>query len=200
MRGGALRRCGSLAALAAGCAVSPPAIKTYHFEAFPLEEAAEPVAGTLDIGAFSVASHLRDAAIAARISPIEIEYYEGHRWAAPLEEFVPLAIARSLRASGAFREVSLRGSADLRLEGTILAFEEVDRGEEWWGAVELDLRLLRLGESVWAGTVRAERPAIDRHPEHVVEAIRAALGEAVGQALPEILSAEDPFAPASSPK
>jgi hypothetical protein len=133
---------------------------------------------------------------------VSIEYYATHRWAAPIEEFVPLAIARGLRSSGAFREVSLGGNDEPRLEGTILAFEEADREDGWWGVVELDLRIVRGGSSLWSGSVRAERPARDRHPAFVVEAIRAALGEAMSRALPGMQAAagEPPSAGNSAPE
>ncbi|MGH7149552.1 MAG: ABC-type transport auxiliary lipoprotein family protein, partial [Planctomycetota bacterium] len=134
-----------LAWTAASCSSTAPSSRLYHFSTVPMPAAASLGAVSLAVGSLTPAGHLLEQRLAARVSDVEIEYYAGHRWAAPLSEILPEAILQGLSDAGIFREVvrggESAGRADVILSGVVLAFEEEDRAEGWFGVARLDLAL-----------------------------------------------------------
>ena len=175
-----------LASASWSCASAAPPERLYHFSTAPVRAAAGRAPLILGVGPFALAAHLQGERLAARVSPVEIEHYAGHRWAAPLEEILAEAAVRGFRESGLFAGVT-RGEdpmlpPDLTLSGFVRTFEEEDRPDGWWGVAALDLLLrdARSARVLWSGEVRSERRAAARNPARVVEALREAFGEALG--------------------
>ena len=175
-----------LAFAAASRASASPADHLYHLATVPLPAAFERAPFSLEVQPFALAAHLQGERLVARVSPVELEYYAGHRWAAPLENILAEAVLQGLREAGLFASVTREGEPsalpDVRLSGFVRAFEEEDRPDGWWGVAVLDLSLRDAGTGrvLWSGEVHAERRAAARHPARVVEALRGALGEALG--------------------
>jgi ABC-type uncharacterized transport system auxiliary subunit len=190
-----------VAAAAGSCASSVPPDRLYHFSTIPVPAAAERAPLSLEVRPFALAPHLQGDRLAARISPVELEYYAGHRWAAPLEEILAEAVLQGLREAGLFaavvRSEDPGARPDLTLSGYVRTCEEEDRFDGWWGVAVLEVALRDAGSGrvLWSGEVRGERRAGGRHPARVVEALLGALGDALGS----IPWGKAATAPASSP-
>jgi ABC-type uncharacterized transport system auxiliary subunit len=124
-----------------------------------------------------------------RPTPNEIAFWEFHQWAAPPARMITARLANRMGRSGLFRDVDCfpysYGEADLVLRGTVLAFEELDRGSEWYAHVKIFLELSnrRAGPSVlWSKKIEVERKALERKPKAMVNALSEALDEAIAQA------------------
>jgi len=163
----------------------------YYTLATPALGESRPQGGAVSVRVrrLGVAEPYGDRRIVYRRSDTEVGFWELHRWAEPPDRMITARLAEELRASGLFEWVdSFPYSArpvDFVLGGAVLAFEEVDREDGWYGRVELFLELRRSGEAVplWSERVRAERPAAAKSPEAVVEALSSALDEAFRQAI-----------------
>jgi len=191
-----------LAWIPAACSSTAPPSRLYHFTSAPIPARGSFGAVTIGVGPLTPAAHLLEQRLAARVSDVELEYYAGHRWAAPLSELLPEAVLQGLAASGMFREAvrsgESAGRADVILSGVVLAFEEEDRADGWFGVARLDLvlRSVRTDRILWAGRAHGERRASARNPVHVVEAMRGALGDALaGIPWSEALAPPPPSSP-----
>ena len=195
-----------LAGTAAACSSTAPQSRLYHFSTVPIAAASPLGAVSIGVGPLTPAAHLLEQRIAARVSDVELEYYAGHRWAAPLSDLLPEAVLQGLADAGMFREVvrggESAGRADVILSGVVLAFEEEDRAEGWFGVARLDLvlRAARTDRILWSGRAHGERRASARNPVHVVEALRGALGDALAS-VPwrEALAPPPPSSPSPPP-
>ncbi len=159
---------------------------------------AAPLNFVLGVEKFSAEKLYEDDRIIYRDSPFEVKYYHYRRWAAAPRALVTDEILKQLRASSCCREVvsfPSSGPVDYILTGRVLAFEEWDRDEKWYGRVAL---LLQLHEPatrrlLWSDVLQAETPASKKIPATVVEAISASLQKCVVDflaALPAVLAAK----------
>lgn len=171
-----------------------PPIELYRLEVPPPSAATElaraPGAALLE-GGIAIAPYRApgiygDAAIPYRIGETQYGTYPSREWAMPLGTMLGLATQRALEARPIatgpvlFDPPSERRSTYI-WRGTIREFEEVNRGDQVWAAVALDVQLVRAADDsvLWSGAVRREA----RVPEGTMEAIVAALSRLAGEGL-----------------
>jgi ABC-type uncharacterized transport system auxiliary subunit len=127
--------------------------------------------------------------IVYRPNPNEVSFWEYHRWAAAPGRMLTARVAERMAESGLFRGVDCFpyswANADLVLRGTVLAFEEIDKGGDWYAHVKMFLELTsrKAGRStLWSAKIDIEKKAASRHPEAVVVAMSEVLDEAIAKA------------------
>ncbi len=130
-----------IASLGCGSTVSP---RYYLLENPALAAAPSTSASALRIavGSFEVAPPYDQEGVAYRPNGrgAEIGFYQFHRWAMPLEQAIPLALAAALdRQSGVEAKVGSLEAADLEIEGRLLRVEEVDLATEILAEIELEV-------------------------------------------------------------
>ena len=132
-------------------------------------------ARALRLGRIVLAPHLRGA-IVHRDSDVELAPYETLRWSDAPDVYVSNALRGELFDARSFAQAVAGDTPVLEVE--VVAFEEVRRGSQRTGRVELRY-VLRDDEHVLArGTAVAERVATSPAIEAVVTSIRAALDAA----------------------
>ncbi len=147
----------------------------------------------LGVEKFSSEALYDDDRIIYRESPYEVKYYHYRRWATAPRQLVTEEVFKHLQAARICRDVvNFPGSkhVDYVLTGRILAFEEWDRGEEWFGRVAFTAQLYDPAsrQALWNEVFEAETRAKKRIPTAVVEAIGKSLEKCLAdlqQALPE---------------
>lgn len=171
-----------LAALVAGCAFggSPPEIREYDLLVRGEPPAVVPMAApalTLQLPPFEADPALERDGLVWRRGEVEVGAYSQHRWARPPQDAVRDLLAQALRdlpGTTVATEPPLP-DPDLVLVGHLARCEEVDRGERWWGVLELTVVLARPdGVELLRRTYVAEEPALARNPPGVVAALRRA--------------------------
>jgi ABC-type uncharacterized transport system auxiliary subunit len=123
--------------------------------------------------------------------------YEYHRWAEPPTEMISEVLLRQLRASGHYRSVSLLRSSvhgDFLLHGHLYDFKGVN-GTVARVTMELDLRDMRTGTSVWTHFYSHDETTSAKE----VDAIVAALDKNVQQGIAESLASLDQYFAAHPP-
>ena len=117
--------------------------------------------------------------IVHRESAVELAPYDTRRWAELPDRYVERALARALFDERRLRDTTDAGAPGLDVD--IVAFEEIHRGAQHGGRVELDYAL-RDAETVRAhGSIAQERMAEGADFANVVAAIGAAMTAAVAQ-------------------
>ena len=133
----------------------------------------------LAIEDFSAGAAYDEQRMVYRSSDYRFDYYHFHRWAAPPGMLVSDTLREVYRNTGAFRSVvgGYDSRADVILSGRVVAFEEVDREEDWFGRVVVNMRLrdARTGELLWNDTLRREHKLGEQTPQGLAEAISRAL-------------------------
>ncbi len=184
----------SIAAIAAsGCASVPEAhFYTLGVLASPAPADTDSVDPVIRIERLAVAEPYAGRRIVYRPTATEVAFWEFRRWAEPPDKMITAAVAADLASSGLFRSVDSFPysweEADLILRGAVLAFEEVDKGEQWYAHVKLFLELTdaRSRETLWSSKMEAEKRAAERTPDSLVEALSAALNEILDRAVNEM--------------
>ncbi len=126
--------------------------------------------------------------IVYRPSKREVGFWDFHRWAEPADRMITSRVAGHLAQSGIFGSVDsfpyTWEHADFVVRGAVLAFEEVDREEGWFGHVRLFMELVDTasGRTLWSSKIDVEKMAEEKEPDAVVEALALALEEAVARA------------------
>jgi ABC-type uncharacterized transport system auxiliary subunit len=119
----------------------------------------------------------------------EVGFWDFHMWAQPLDRMITARVAERLSETGAFRKVDsfpyTWERADLVLKGAVLAFEEVDRDDGWYGRVKIFLELMdrATGDVLWSDKMDIEKKAGRQRASAVVEALSQALDESVDMAV-----------------
>lgn len=173
-----------LMALLSGCgSVRGPATKYYKLDLPPVPAAAGPTASAaLQIAPFRSPSLLRQDRIVYRPSPVEVGFYEYHRWAELPNDTVTKALADELRRRQVFRSVDISDSEEKPgyiLRGSIDRLQEVDYG----GAVRVQASISAQledpadGRVIWSGSKSSEC-VVARSD---VQAVVAAMGQASEQ-------------------
>jgi ABC-type uncharacterized transport system auxiliary subunit len=124
--------------------------------------------------------------------------YEYHRWAEPPTDMISEVLLRQLRASGHFRSVSLLRSSvhgDFLLHGHLYDFKGVG-GTVARVTMELDLRDMRTGTSVWSHFYSHDEPTSAKD----IDAIVAALDKTVQQGVAESIASLDQYFAAHPPE
>ncbi len=140
-----------------GCVgkVKYPSYYTLHVPPAPDPPAAAGVRASVAIREFRSPVYLRQGPLVYRPSPEQIGFYDYHRWATDPRQFVTVAIADRLRASGNFADVTVyegRSHADYIITGRLEKLEEVDYEAGVKVEVELSAQMtdIRTGTTVWA--------------------------------------------------
>jgi hypothetical protein len=88
---------------------------------------------------------------------------------------------RPLLRGGALFDPPTRRTFTHRWRGTVREFEEIDRGNDVFVAVNLEASLIRIEDDsiVWSGAARVERPVPDGTMEGIIAGLSAAPDEVV---------------------
>jgi len=166
-----------------------PAYYTLHVPAtldVPSPAASRP---SLAVREFGSPAYLREGAIVYRTSPVEVGFYQYHRWAVDPREFLTSTLIDRLRATGKFGDVRNydgRSDVDYFFSGRLEKLEEVD----YEGDVRVDVALsaqitdLRAGKTVWAGAASESSLVENRN----VPAVVAEMSQATDRAIQKLLA------------
>jgi ABC-type uncharacterized transport system auxiliary subunit len=181
----------SVVGLLAGCgSVRGPATRYYKLDIPPAPTPAGPsVPAPLRIEPFETTSLLRQDQIVYCPSPVEVGFYEYHRWAEPPSNTITKALADQLTGRRLFQSVEISSGperAEYVLRGSIERLQEVD----YKGAVraqvsisaELEDPVRR--EKVWAGVASSESVVAKSD----VQAVVAAMGRASQQSIERLVT------------
>jgi ABC-type uncharacterized transport system auxiliary subunit len=121
-----------------------------------------------------------DDRIIYRDSPYEVKYYHYRRWVAPPRHLITEKVLRYLAESGLFEKVVTypsSGSVKYVLGGRLLAFEEWDEQNNWYGKVNFKAHLYEPSTNrvIWNGQFEHTQPIAKKIPVAVVEAISLGL-------------------------
>jgi len=158
--------------------------------------AVKPAAFLERVEKFTAETIFDDDRIIYRDSPFEVKYYHYRRWAALPRALVTDAVLQQLRDSTCCREVvalPAPGHVDFILAGRVLAFEEWDEGDKWYGRAALMVQVYEptARRMIWSQVFQAETPAAKKVPAAVVEAISTSLSKCLVElqaALPAALA------------
>jgi len=120
-------------------------------------------------------SHLyREDRIVYGNGPEQLGTYEYQRWAEPPTEMIQEVLLRELRATGHYRAVHVRRSnmpGDFAIRGHLYDFKEVDGpGASTKVTLELEMRDLKTGATVWHHYYTHDEPASGKEVPAIVEA------------------------------
>jgi len=130
---------------------------------------------------------LRQDRIVYRPSPVEVGFYEYHRWAEPPKDTVTRALADQLKGKRVFESVEISEGeerADYVLRGSIDRLQEVD----YMGAVRVQVSISAELEDpvrqqiIWSSTASSERVIAKSDVDGVV----AAMGQASQQSIVQL--------------
>ena len=171
-----------------GCGSMKP-VKYYQLTHPPtstLGNSPSPVDVSLLVRPFQTSHLYREDRIVYGGEGEQVGVYEYERWVEPPVELLQDALARGLRSSGHFKNVTtLRSdtSVDFSLVGHLYAFREVSTG----GVVarlyfDVELMDLKLGKAIWRHTYNHDEPS----PGKSVGDVAAALNKNVQLSVQEI--------------
>ncbi len=180
-----------LAALFFGCGGVP---LTYYYRIHsesPAHNNHAPLPAVIGVAPCSADLLYEEDKIVYRNSPYEVQFYHYRRWVAPPKKLVTESLVRRFTESGAFRKVvrfPTSAHVDFILSSRILAFEEWDEAQSWFGLVTLELALLdpESGERIWQQVFTERTPAQRKQPVEVVKAISTSLDRVLDRAIAEI--------------
>jgi ABC-type uncharacterized transport system auxiliary subunit len=186
----------ALATLAVGCfrqrTVAP--IEMYRLLPAPAESssvAPSPSIDDLPDGSLAVARYITPGlygqrGIVYRVGEAGYATYPSREWAIPLGEMLgrrtaDLVQVKPLVRGGALFDPPTRRSFTHMWRGTVREFEEIDRGNDVFVAVNLEASLIRVEDDsiLWSGAARVERAVPDGTMEGIVAGLSAATDEVV---------------------
>jgi ABC-type uncharacterized transport system auxiliary subunit len=161
-----------------------PAYYTLHFE--PSTPVAAPARGigSLTIKELGCPDYLCEGRIVYRPTPIEVNFYQYHRWAVTPRDMVTDYLAQRVRERSLFTSVSggaSRATTDFVLTGTLDRLEEVDEARQVIALSTVSAQLVdtRTQRVLWS-RVATERVAVEqRDVAGVVNGLAAAVRAAV---------------------
>lgn len=173
-------------AVAAGCGAARPS-KYYQLtvpgDATGADPAPFPV--TLIIGRITAPELYRQDQIVYSSGGENMGTYEYQRWAEPPIEMISEVLLRQLRASGHFRSVNLLRSdmrGDFLLHGHLYDFKEVNgNGTVARVAMELELRDIKNGTTVWSHYYAHDEPASGKDINAIVAALDKNIQQGIAQ-------------------
>ena len=186
---------------AAGCGAARPS--KYYQLTVPGDMApaadSNPVPTTLLIGRLTGPALYREDQIVYSSGGESMGTYEYHRWAEPPTEMIAEIMLRQLRSSGHYSGVySLRSDihGDFLLHGRLYDFKEVSGSSEAGRVtMELELRNIKTGTTVWTHFYSHDEPAASKD----VGAVVAALDKNVQQGITECRASLDQYFAAHPP-
>ena len=152
----------ALAMAAGGCGGAIPKTHYYVLDlpsapggASPQQR--EPAPYTLAVIPLRAPEQLEQDRIVYRASPVEVDYYEYHRWATRPASFLTAALADRLRAHRLFSSVLVfdgRTKAEYLLRGSLERLEEVDSPGSVTVRVEMAAEVIEVktNRSAWSGS------------------------------------------------
>lgn len=205
-RGGLVRRLGRasvgvLLVLAAACGSVPQ--RHYYALSYPEEQ---PGASTrpalhpfrLRIKPFGVALPYNRPQVVYRQSPFEFNYYGYRLWAAKPQHMLRELVQRHLEAARLVSEVTqeyMEELPDYELSADVLAIEEYDSGDVWYGHLAMRFQLVRFQDQtpIWTYSFDRKRKVYEKQPVYVVRALSRIVEEElnrVAASLDEVFSQE----------
>src|SRR6266851_8323491 len=142
---------------------------------------------------FRSPGYLRQGPLVYRASAEQIGFYDYHRWATDPRQFVTVAIADRLRASGNFADVTVydgRSHANYIITGRLEKLEEVD----YAGGVRVEVALsaqmtdIRTGITTWANSASDIESVAQRNVPALVSEMSHAMDRAIEKLLSSIPS------------
>jgi len=182
-----------------GCAgkIRYPSYYTLHVPPPPDPPARPDVHASLAVREFRSPGYLRQGPLVYRASAEQIGFYDYHRWATDPRQFVTVAIANRLRASGNFADVTMydgRSHVDYIITGRLEKLEEVD----YAGGVRVEVALsaqmtdIHTGLTAWANSVSDIENVAQRNVPAVVSEMSHAMDRAIEKLLSSIPSPQLP--------
>ena len=176
-----------------GCAgkIRYPSYYTLHVPPPPDPPARPDVHASLAVREFRSPGYLRQGPLVYRASAEQIGFYDYHRWATDPRQFVTVAIANRLRASGNFADVKFydgHSRTDYVISGRLERLEEVD----YKGGVKVEVALsaqmteLRTGTTLWANSVSETSSVAQRDVPAVVGEMSHTMDRAIEKLLSSI--------------
>jgi len=147
----------ALLLLTAGCGGAIP--KTHYYVLSlpaPPPQTREPAAYSAAVMPFRAPDQLEQDRIVYRPSPVEVDFYEYHRWAERPASTLTSALAARLRSQRLFSTVGIfdgKGKPDYLIRGRIDRLEEVDSPEGVSVRIELSAEAVdgKSLKTVWTG-------------------------------------------------
>src|SRR5688500_7151844 len=149
--------------------------------------------------------------IVFRIDEVRLDAYTNREWAIPLRDMLGEATETLLEANPLTNERAIfdprsAASFDYQWRGSVIEFEEVNRGRQVLAAVHLEADLVRSANDsvVWSGSERVERavPEPTDSMPRVVETLSALTGEVIARlierAYTEVSAPPVPAAPTAA--
>jgi ABC-type uncharacterized transport system auxiliary subunit len=178
-----------------GCVgrVRYPTYYTLNVPTAPDPPAATGLRASVAVREFGSPSYLHQGPLVYRASAEQIGFYDYHRWASDPRQFVTVAIADRLRASGNFADVTVydgRSHADYIISGRLENLEEID----YESGVKVDVTLsaqmtdIRTGTTVWANGASDVENVAQRNVPAVVSEMSHAMHRAIEKLLSSIPS------------
>jgi ABC-type uncharacterized transport system auxiliary subunit len=166
----------------------------------PINDGHSPLPYALGVEKFQSEMIYDDDRIIYRDSPFEIKYYYYRRWVAPPRHLVTEKVMSHLSESGLFEKVTAYPAmvnVKYVLGGRLLAFEEWDEQDKWYGKVTFKASLYEPATQrvVWSGTFAHQQAVAKKIPAAVVEAMSLSLKQCLDD-LTKALAQE--FAPQNS--
>jgi ABC-type uncharacterized transport system auxiliary subunit len=182
-----------------GCAgkIRYPSYYTLHVPPPPDPPARPDVHASLAVREFRSPGYLRQGPLVYRASAEQIGFYDYHRWATDPRQFVTVAIANRLRASGNFADVTMydgRSHVDYIITGRLEKLEEVD----YAGGVRVEVALsaqmtdIHSGLTAWANSASDIENVAQRNVPAVVSEMSHAMDRAIEKLLSSIPSPQLP--------
>lgn len=186
----------AFAALAAGCLRSRtvPGIEMYRLlptaaetsgvsTHLPVDDLPE---GSLAIARYITPGLYGQRGIVYRVGEAGYATYPSREWAIPLGEMLGRRTAdllqeKPLVQGGALFDPPTRRSFTHLWRGTVREFEEIDRGNNVFVAVNLEASLIRVDDDsiLWSGSARIERAVPDGTIEGIIAGLSSATDEVV---------------------
>jgi len=182
-----------------GCAgkIRYPSYYTLHVPPPPDPPARPDVHASLAVREFRSPGYLRQGPLVYRASAEQIGFYDYHRWATDPRQFVTVAIANRLRASGNFADVTMydgRSHVDYIITGRLEKLEELD----YAGGVRVEVALsaqmtdIHTGLTAWANSASDIENVAQRNVPAVVSEMSHAMDRAIEKLLSSIPSPQLP--------
>jgi ABC-type uncharacterized transport system auxiliary subunit len=181
----------------AGCgSARGPATRYYKLDIPPAPTAAGPSApASLRIEPFRTTDLLRQDHIVYRPSPVEVGFYEYHRWAEPPKDTVTRALADQLTKRRVFQSVEVsdgEDKADYVLRGSVDRLQEVDYGHNVRVQVSISVELEDpVRQQIILSSAATSEYVVAKSS---VSAVVAAMGQASQQSILRLMTDVEKFA------
>ena len=179
--------------LLVGCgSARGPSTKYYKLDIPPAPTPAGPSAPVaLRIEPLRTTSLLRQDRIVYRPSPVEVGFYEYHRWAEPPNDTITKALADQLIRRRVFQSVDISNGGDkvdYVLRGSIDRLQEVDypRAVRVQVSISAELEDPVRQQTIWSGAASSECVVAKSDVQAVVAAMGQASQQSIGRLVTDV--------------